>query len=147
MKTRLIPLIAAAALTLSFAGPTAALPGDDAAGPPCANITGGAAVFSGTGPYTVTFTLETEARCGGVSYTIYVWDSFAAQSAGDPALLVLTERGTTAVSTVAYTFQNADNLVCVYAESSIGGKVLDRAFDNGECNEYLAGGTPAGQFN
>jgi hypothetical protein len=145
-KSRFIPLIAAASLTLVLAGPVSADP-NEVVRPGCGNIISGGAEFSST---TDTFRVFTEARCGGVVYTLYVFDS-----PGDTTADVFTTRGTATFQDefgnvfhfAEFTFADADDTICVVAESSLGGRILDRAPDSGPCTEFTASAGGAGQFN
>ena len=149
MRKRIIPLIAAAALTVSLTGAVSAVENEDWR-PPCADITSGGGVTSlntTTGSYDVSVNLQTAGRCGGVTYTLYVYDTLADCESGANLLTTLSTRGTNALgqAVIAGDSGDTDEFVYVYATSSLGGKTLDRAPDTG-CIE-LSTFPPAGQFN
>ena len=149
MNRRFIPLVAAAALTLSLAGAVSAVE-NETWRPPCADITsggGGTSLNTTTGGYDVSVSLQTAGRCGGVTYTLYVYDTLADCLAGTNSLAALSTRGTNALgqAVIAGDSGDTDEFVYVYATSSLGGKTLDRAPDTG-CIE-LSTFPPAGQFN
>ena len=141
MKKRLIPLVTAAALALSVAGSAAGVD-NETYKKPCADILmgSGGTIADPTGSTTnfdLNFSLRTPSRCGGVLYTLYVYDDEADCSAGSPEV-TLTQRGTTDVNAegqgiVAFFGDNVDDdgTVWVVATSAQGNATYDRAPDVG----------------
>jgi hypothetical protein len=132
-------LIIALALALAVLAPTAAA--DDVRGPACADITGGGFVFDGSA---VTGSARLKApACTHVIYTLYVLDSPGdteplASGTGTP-----TETGSVLFNVPA---TDGDGVVCVYAETSIGRHVFDRAPNTGCVEVTSASGGQEG-FN
>jgi hypothetical protein len=132
-------LILVAALVLgltAFGAPTAmpAAPGD-AQGPPCANIVDGDGSYTGTvgGSGTVAFTIQLQApACAFVTYSFFVTDT-----AGNPIAPTGPVTGDTQGCTLlppaagcdhfVYNIASSPSTVCVYATTSIGGHIVDRA--------------------
>ena len=141
MKKRLIALTAAATMAISIAGAVAGVEGEIYK-KQCADIenSGGKTLADGASNFDLTFSLQTPSRCGGVLYTIYVYDDFAdcptgLDLGGDPSA-TLSQRGTTDVTTegvgiVAFFADNVDDdgQVWVVATSSQGNSFYDRAPD------------------
>jgi hypothetical protein len=129
-------LIAALGLGLTaFGAPTAmpAAPGD-AQGPPCANIVDGDGSYTGTvgESGTVDFTIQLQASvCSFVTYSFFVTDT-----AGNPIAPTGPVTGDTQTCTLStgagcdqfvYDIASSPSTVCVYATTSIGGHIIDRA--------------------
>src|SRR5687768_16234455 len=117
MKKRLIPLLAAAMLSMSFAVPTVVL--GDVFKFDCADIDGGNGSTSGPesdGTLNVSVGLQTAGRCGGMVYTLYVFlDGCRVGGAS-----IFSTRGTNETGGVAIfgTVADDDQFVYVYATSS-----------------------------
>jgi hypothetical protein len=161
MKRLLLSVLAAAALTLSVVGTVSAEDGVIYKFP-CADITGGGGqlIFDeATGKYDFGFNLTTSTRCGGMVYTMYVFDTeFActeARTADDTsaALVALVERGADATTegTGQVVFEadsfSADTSTWVFATTSKGNTVFDVAPDVGEgCVEVGVDPPSSGKF-
>jgi hypothetical protein len=144
MKRRLLSALGASALALSMAGTVAA---EDAVYKfPCADITGGGGQLVDeddpvTPPYDFGFNLTTPERCGGMVYTLYVFDTeeacATAYTSGDTssALATLVERGAGATSdgTGQVVFEaadlSADTSTWVFGTTSKGKTRFDIAPD------------------
>lgn len=151
MNRRLIPLIAAAALTLSLAGAVSAVE-NETWRPTCADIVEGSGQTffdTTTNTYHVTIGLTTAGRCGGVTYTLYVYDELADCLAETSLLTALSTRGTNANGQLAIagdTGETDEGNVFVYVTSSLGNMTLDRAPDTG-CNDLSTASGAGGKFN
>lgn len=116
-----------------LAAPTAtpAAP-SDAQGPPCGNITNGDGSYTGTlgGTATIDFTVFLAApACDFVTYSFYVTDTSgtpiaATGSTQDDACTPTSGGGCVHFE---YTIAEAPSTVCVYAETSIKGHLIDHA--------------------
>ena len=148
MKRALLSLIAASALALSMAGIVAAEE-DVVYKFACADITGGGGQLvdednPATAPYDFGFNLTTSTKCGGMVYTMYVFDTeeacTAARIANDTsaALATLVEKGaSTAPDGTGQVVFEADDLsfdtsTWVFATTSKGNAAFDVAPDAGE---------------
>lgn len=160
MKRPLFSLLAASALAISMAGIVSAEEGVDYKFP-CADITGGGGQLildEATGRYDFTFNLTTPNRCGGMVYTLYVYDTetacLAARTGGTSApLATLVERGAGATSEgTGQVVYNADSLSAdtstwVFATTSKGKATYDVAPDEGEgCVEVGVDPPSSGKF-
>ena len=161
MKRALLSLIAASALALSMAGIVAAEEGVVYKFA-CADITGGSGELepdAGSGLYDFMFNLTTPEKCGGVVYTLYVFDTeavcIAAREADDTSasLATLTERGSDATleATGQVVFEadsvSADASTWIFAVTSKGRVTFDVAPDDGEgCVEVLDDPASSGKF-
>jgi hypothetical protein len=141
-KLLLIPVVALALVATAASAPAAI---DDVNGPACADITDTSWLYSTDG---ATATVDIElgtASCPTVSYTLWVvesaTDSTAVSSAsmrGDGAAL---SPGLDVVTVQAgVPLADQDGVVCLYATTSIGRHVFDRAPD-ASCVELTPGGT------
>jgi hypothetical protein len=150
---RLFVLAFAAAALLALAGLAKA---QDANGPACADISDTDWFYSGTfgdnasgDEATVHIFLDT-ASCRHVTYTLVVLDSLANQtfvidaSASGDGVSQNPETGEDVV-TIEATIpeEDRDGNVCLYATTSIGRHVFDRAPDS-SCVELVPGGTASG---
>lgn len=161
MKRPLLSLLAASALAISMAGIVSAEEGVDYKFP-CADITGGGGMLildEATGRYDFTFNLTTPNRCGGMVYTLYVFDTeticVAARTAGNnsAALATLVERGARADSeglgqvVFGADSLSADTSTWVFATTSKGKATHDVAPDEGEgCVEVGVDPPSPGKF-
>jgi hypothetical protein len=143
-KVLVLPLLALA-VVLPAALATAA---DDVNGPACANIVDTDWGYSGDGTTaTVTFFLDT-ASCPSFSYALFVQDSpttttvVASNSErGDGIADETSGPGTDSVTVNAMVPPaGRDGNVCLYATTSVGRHVFDRAPD-ASCVELIPGGT------
>ncbi len=130
--------LSAAAVVLATAlipAPVAAA--SDVRGPACADVTDGAGVYNASG---VSLRLSLAApSCRQATYTLYVLSA-------DGTTQLVTATATRTDGTFAY-FDNVavpgdHSTVCVYATTSVGRHVFDRAPDEG-CVILGAGGVPA----
>lgn len=160
MKRSLLSLLAALALAVSVAGSVSAE--DTTYKVACADITGGGGQLildEASGRYDFGFNLTTPARCGGMVYTLYVFDTEAdclaarAPGATSTPLATLVERGADATSegTGQVVFEaaslSADADVWVYGTSSKGKVTYDVAPDEGEgCVEVGVDPPSGGKF-
>jgi len=153
MRKRIAALLMlAAAAVLALALPTAGVPArpGDAAGPPCSDIRltvdyvgtlGGTATVSGT-------LLTPQApSCEGALYTVYVYDVTGTTLLGSQQF---TGDGLNDAFTYEISITSAPSAVCVYATSSIRGRIADTA-PNGGCSDpaeplLLNGGGGASGF-
>ena len=163
MKRALLSLIAASALALSMAGIAAAEEGVVYKFA-CADITGGGGQLvdeddPATAPYDFGFNLTTSTKCGGMVYTMYVFDTeeacVAAREANDTstALATLTEKGADATTegTGQVVFEAADlsldTSTWVFATTGKGSATFDVAPDIGEgCAEVGIDPPSPGKF-
>jgi hypothetical protein len=161
MKRRFIPYLAAAALLLGSAGSVAA---EDAVYKfACADITGGSGVLTPntSGTYDFSFNLTTPTKCGGMIYTMHVFDDQAACEAAHPsgdtsgALATLTVRGAeaTADGTAgqavfgAANLSSTDGIVWIFATTSKGKTSFDVAPDEVDgCQDISEFPPAAGKF-
>ena len=142
MKRALLSLIAASALALSMAGIAAA---EDYKFP-CADITGGGGTLSPdetSGRYDFEFNLTTPTRCGGMVYTLYVFDTEAqCVAANTPGatfnpLATLVEKGADATSeglgqvVFGADSLSADTSTWVFGKTAKGSATFDVAPDEG----------------
>ena len=141
MYRRVISLAISAAVVLTIAVP-GVVSGEEFRRP-CADITdggGGTLPTSSTTSWDFEFSLQTAEPCGGMIYTLYIFDTEERCAAGRP-LAVLEVRGssptTESFGQVAFFFSDVDDddTVWVYATSSQGRTVFDRANDTG-CTDY-----------
>jgi hypothetical protein len=141
-KLLLIPVVALALVATAASAPAAI---DDVNGPACADITDTSWLYSTDG---ATATVDIElgtASCPTVSYTLWVVDSATDSTAvssasmrGDGAAL---SPGLDVVTVQAgVPLADQDGVVCLYATTSIGRHVFDRAPD-ASCVELTPGGT------
>lgn len=141
-KLLLIPVVALALVATAASAPAAI---DDVNGPACADITDTSWLYSTDG---ATATVDIElgtASCPTVSYTLWVVDSATDSTAvssasmrGDGAAL---SPGLDVVTVQAgVPLADQDGVVCLYATTSIGRHVFDRAPDV-SCVELTPGGT------
>jgi len=116
--------------------------GVDAKGPPCANISAG---FLYTAEATeVRADLQTPvASCTFVTYTLYVESSPATEpvSVMGDGTADLGDAGD--LIRLSASVNDSDQMICVYATSSIGTHVIDRAPNDG-CVPLTPGGTGGG---
>ena len=150
MKSRFIPLVAMAVVTLALAAPAAALDEETFSPRQCANIlSGGGQTFedAASGSYDMTFALQADGRCGGMVFTLYIYDEDCTTVPAEP-IAILTQRGTSASGSVAFAANDIDpdGYVYVYATSSFGGTVYDRAPDSG-CIDVTPFSPGGGKFN
>ncbi len=127
--------------TIITAAPAAAAPTDsDVRGPRCADIVDGAGFYDGT---TVFFRITLAASgCRQVTYNLYVLDE-----AGSTTVLASSAQrgdGTSTQLFYAVPVTDDDSTVCVYATTTIGRKVFDRAPDDG-CADLTINGSPPGR--
>lgn len=146
MNWRIIPLLAVAMLVMGLAVPSVA--GGETFKKQCADIEsgGGQTFFNGTS-YDLSFALQTPSKCGGVVYSLYVYDNQA-----DCSTLAIGEIGTPEATLsvkgasiapdgihgqVVYSAPNVDDdgVVWVFATSVQGSHIVDRAPDTG-CTDY-----------
>jgi hypothetical protein len=147
-----LPFIAVA-LLIPAGLATAAL--DDVKGPACADITGSDFAYHPDGEAAeVTLFLDT-ASCPSISYTLTVLNSAAIQTSvnsnfvrGDGVADNTSGPGTDSVTVVATVpLGDRDGQVCLYATTSAGRHVFDRAPDadlSPNCLELGPGGTGGG---
>ena len=112
----------------------------DVKGPPCADIVEGAGFYTGS---SVNFRITTErASCRAVTYTLYVLDE-----EGGALLATQSQRGTGNTQLFFnISVSDPDETVCIYATTSVGRHIFDRAPDSG-CLELTANEPPpARQF-
>ena len=147
MKKLLVISVVALALAVTAASAPAAI--DDVKGPACADITSTSWLYSSDGS-TATVDIELgTASCPSVTYTLWVVnsddDSTSVNSAsmrGDgtelsPGLDVVTVQADVPTA-------DQDGIVCLYATTSVGRHVFDRAPDadlDPNCVELTPGGT------
>jgi hypothetical protein len=145
-KLLVIPVVALALAAMAGSAPAAV---DDVNGPACADITDTSWLYSADGsPATVDIELGT-ASCPSVSYTLWVVDSAtdstpvsSASVRGDgvalaPGLDVVTVQADVPAA-------DQDGEVCLYATTSVGRHVFDRAPDadlTPNCVELIPGGS------
>jgi hypothetical protein len=150
-RTAVTGLIAAVAL-LALALPTAGVPArpGDAAGPPCSDIQltidyigtlGVSATVSGN------LITPRAPSCAGGVYTVYVYDATGTTLLGSQTF---TGDDTTDAFSYSIPISNAPSSVCVYATSTIRGRITDTA-PNGACSDpaepfLLNGGSGASGF-
>jgi hypothetical protein len=136
MKRRIAGIAAlaattAAALGLSAAG-VAAPPGDTR-GAPCSDIflvePNYSGSIGGTGTVFGTLTTPRTVSCVGGVYTVYVYDASGTNLLGSQTFT----GGTTDEFSYSITFSSAPEFVCVYATSTIRGRIADTAPDDA-CN-------------
>jgi hypothetical protein len=138
---RIVALFAlSAALVIGAATASAAAPTEPPSSLACLDITSGSFSWDGT-TFTGSIGLAAPA-CKQATYTVYILDEAAsttplATATGSPAgagdLILLNP---TAVS-------DPDNLVCVYATTSIGGHIFDVGTPDGQtCLEVDNSGSP-----
>ena len=137
-------LLGAAAATVVALSPLSAAPASavgDVKGPRCADITDGAGFYNGT---SVNLRLTLAApSCRAVTYTLYVLNA-------DGTTELATAEATRTDGTFVF-FDNVasnttDSTVCVYATTSVGRHVFDRAPDSGCVPLTVNGGAPAQSF-
>lgn len=148
MNRRLIPLIAAAALSMLAAVPVAGEDNETFSPRQCVDIlSGGGQLWPDGSTYDLTFALQVDGRCGGALFTLNVFDEDCTTVTAVP-LATLTTRGTSATGNVAFAADNVDpdGEVWVYATSSFGGTVYDTAPDAG-CIVVDAFPPAGGKFN
>jgi hypothetical protein len=141
-KLLVIPVIALALAVTAASAPAAI---DDVKGPACADITDTSWLYSTDGATATVEILLGTASCPSVSYTLWVVDSAAestpvssASKRGDGAAL---GEGLDVVTVeAAVPPDDRDGEVCLYATTSIGRHVFDRAPD-ADCLELVPGGT------
>jgi hypothetical protein len=144
MNKRLVLLLVALALSMSFAAPTMVL-GEEFKFA-CADIDGGGGGTTdpeSDGTWNVSVGLQTSGRCGGMLYTLHVF----AEACGVGVPSTFTSRGTDGTGGVAIFGTNVDDdsVVYVYVTSSQGKTVYDTAPDT-DCVE-LSTFPPAGGFH
>jgi hypothetical protein len=162
MKRRVLSFLGATALALSMAGTVVAE--DVIYKTPCADITGGGGQLTdedvpATAPYDFGFNLTTIERCGGMVYTMHVFDTEEAcntahgtgNTSGALATLVhrgadATPEGTGQVVFLAADL-SADTSTWVFATTTRGKAAFDIAPDAGEgCVEVGVDPPAAGKF-
>ena len=145
-KLLLIPVVA---LALAAMAASALAADDDVKGPACADITDTSWLYSSDGgTATVDIELGT-ASCPIVSYTLWVVDSAAdstpVSSASVPGDGTALAPGLDVVTVQAgVPSADQDGVICLYATTSIGRHVFDRAPDadlDPNCVELTPGGT------
>jgi hypothetical protein len=126
---------------------------DDVNGPKCADITSSSWLYSGDGTTASVDLILAAASCPSISYTLFAQDSAADETAvgtpksarGDGSAL---PDGTGFVSlTMDIPEGDRDGEVCLYATTSVGPHVFDRAPDadlSPNCVELTPGGTGGG---
>jgi hypothetical protein len=140
-KLLVIPVVALALAATAASAPAAV---DDVRGPACADITDTSWFYSADGtPAIVDIELGT-ASCPRVSYTLWVVESAAdstpVTSASVPGDRTELSPGFDVVPIEAVVpSADRDGVVCLYATTSIGRHVFDRAPDAG-CVELVPGG-------
>jgi len=139
MKRLLVLAALAAALSVVVA-PAAAPAGSDAKGPPCGNVTNGDGGYSSTGVVDFTVFLDAPA-CSFVTYTFTVTD---ASGTTITPLSSTSSTDCTAETTgggcVNYVYtlpSGSPSVVCLSAETSIQGHLVDRAPDASPSNYCL----------
>ena len=163
MKRLLLSLLAASVIALSMGGTVSAEEGVIYKFA-CADITGGGGQLvdenePATAPYDFGFNLTTSTKCGGMVYTMYVFDTeaacIAARDTNDTstALATLTEKGAAATTegTGQVVFEaadlSADSSSWVFATTSKGMTTFDVAPDAGEgCVEVGVDPPSSGKF-
>lgn len=146
---RVLALVAGVFAALIAAGVAMA----DARGPACAEITDTTWSYSSDGT-TATVTIFVEAAtCPKLSYSLFAQDSLtdstpvgSASLPGDGEADNTTGPGTDSI-TVTANVAEQDGTVCLYATTSRGRHVSDRAPNEGQspqCIELTPGGTAAG---
>jgi hypothetical protein len=140
MKLRMLWGIALVAAIALLVAPTSF--GVDAKGPPCGDITAG--FFYTPDATEARADLQTPvASCTFVTYTLYVDSNPATEpvsTMGD-GTADLGDAGD--LIRLSASVADTDQMICVYATSSIGGHVIDRAPDTG-CVPLAPGGTGGG---
>jgi hypothetical protein len=160
---RLLSLLAASALALSMVGIVSAEDGVIYKFE-CADITGGSGGLTDeedpkTAPYDFGFNLTTSTKCGGMIYTLYVFDTEAACIAAradndtSAAIATLVERGADATTeaTGQVVFEAADltsnTSTWVFGTTSKGRVSFDEAPDAGDgCAEVNTDSQSSGKF-
>lgn len=140
------PLIA-----LALLGPAgwATAADDDVRGPRCADITSSSWLYSGDGATATVDLFVASASCPSVSYTLVVQDSLSVTAivATEPARGdgdAFFADGTDFVTlTAEIPVDDRDGAVCLYATTSVGRHVFDRARDAG-CLPLIPNGTGGG---
>jgi hypothetical protein len=145
-KLLVIPVVALALAAMAGSAPAAV---DDVKGPACADITDTSWLYSTDG---ATATVDIElgtASCPSVSYTLWVVDSAtdstpvsSASVRGDGVALSPGLDVVTVQAGVPATDQDGE--VCLYATTSVGRHVFDRAPDadlTPNCVELIPGGS------
>jgi hypothetical protein len=141
-RIALLSILALAVAAATVASNAVGAP--DTAGPKCADITdgqGGYAYYQNNddqapplaNPYFDFSITLASAACKSVTYTLWV-----SLNNGTPYAVQATGSGTTVTfPTQTFDQATAPQSVCVYAETSMGGHVADRAPDPGSgCNSY-----------
>jgi len=146
-----LPLIAAA---LAIPAGLATAAPDDVRGPACADIVDTDFSYSADGATVETHLFLDTASCLRISYTLVVLDSAASPTSvtenslpgdGDPDGTGGTPGTDSVTVTATVPQQDRDGEVCVYATTSAGRHVFDRAPDTAVLNCFeLEPGTPAG---
>jgi len=140
MKRLLV--LAALAVGLSvIVAPAAAPAGSDAKGPPCGNITNGDGGYSSTGVLDFTVFLAAPA-CSFVTYTFTVTDESGINEIEPVSSTSSTDctAETTGGGCVNYVYtlpSGSPSVVCLSAETSIQGHLVDRAPDASPSNYCL----------
>jgi hypothetical protein len=131
--------VAVAALSTAVAG-AAPSPTSDVNGPTCADVTDGAGVYNGTA---VNLRLTLAAPpCRSVMYTLYVLSADGTTLLGSSSQTQPTADPTRITFNVPVS--DGSTTVCVYATTSIGGHVFDRAPDTG-CIQLVVDGPISAQ--
>jgi len=137
--------LAVAAAAVVAASPLSVAPASaasgDVRGPACADIADGAGFFNESG---VNLRIELAATsCRQVRYTLYV---LSADGATPLATSTPTRTDSTFVFFDAVAVSTVTTSVCVYATTSVGRHIFDRAPDTGCIPLVLNGGAPAQSF-
>ncbi len=158
MKQRLIIVLTAATLAISFAAPMVVSADHEVTDRPCEEIESGSGqtFADGTNNYDATAALQTSAKCGRIVFTLYIYEAETDCSAltgtniGTPLAIETTHRmssNTEGKGLVSFFANNVDDdgIVGAFVTSSFRGAVFDRAPDTG-CIE-LSTSPPAGGFH
>jgi hypothetical protein len=145
-KLLVIPVVALALVMTAASAPAAV---DDVKGPACADITDTSWLYSTDGATATVEILLGTASCPSVSYTLWVVDS-AAESTSVSSASVRGDGAAISPGLDVVTVQadvptaDQDGVVCLYATTSVGRHVFDRAPDaelTPNCVELTPGGT------
>jgi hypothetical protein len=122
---------------------------EDVNGPKCADITSSSWIYSPDGTTATVDLILAAASCPSFSYTLFAQDSETdTSSVGTPESAggngAALPDGTGFVSlTMDIPADDRDGEVCLYATTSVGRHVFDRAPNSG-CIELIPGGTAGG---
>jgi hypothetical protein len=147
MKRKVIPLLVLAMLALGLAVPSVA--SGETFKKQCADIEsgGGQTFLNGSGTYDLSFALQTPSKCGGIVFTLYVYanetdcSGLAIGEVGAPEATLSVKGASLSADQVhgqvVYSAPgvDADGVVWVFATSTQGNHIIDRAPDAG-CTDY-----------